>query len=258
MKITFSAKNKKVNRYFHEKYSSDNCDDLNIEDIEAFKCELASAIIDEYEKPLISKIINTQYSYYGQEEIKEIDKRIRENLDGTESIALQRREIIENELDKYFSEYDKINLEGFVNFRLGDYIDELVDIISISVEEYIIAEEYEEFLSMMKSYLALQKTKYSKMEVVLYHNNFKLYNSKHTDITEQAIKCCFGNELDMFFRIEDLLLNLLIICAPKELIVHNVNSNIEKEFLNTLKAIFGERMKLCDGCKLCTRDIQIK
>ena len=54
---------------------------------------------------------------------------------------------------KYIIENKSMILDGFVTFRLREYIKYLDNIIDIAVNKYIIEKEYSEFISLLKMYV---------------------------------------------------------------------------------------------------------
>ncbi len=257
MNIELHAKNANVNNHFYNKYP-ENEGYLEIENIDAFVRDAAETIINNYEKPLVKKLISEHYKSLSDEEKNIIFCTVCDCLDSDEYTVNEKLAVIESELKDYFTEFRNINIEGFVSFRLEKYIDILVDIISAVLEEKLAAEERAEFCGVMRGYLEMQVSVYDYLEVIVFKDKFKLLNEDNEDITKEAITSCFSNNVGMFFRADDLLLNLLIITAPKKVVLHKGDVNPHTELYEVLNGIFGSRISVCSGCKLCNTDREVK
>ena len=56
---------------------------------------------------------------------------------------------------------------------------------------------------------------------------------------------------DISFSSNDLALNTLLNIIPKSITIHLVDGYPD-EFINTLKLIFGEKVKICEDCDICS------
>ena len=54
---------------------------------------------------------------------------------------------------------------------------------------------------------------------------------------------------DISFSSNDYALNTLIGKLPQTIHLHLISP--KDEFINTLELIFGEKIKICDGCEIC-------
>ena len=59
-----------------------------------------------------------------------------------------------------------IIIDGFVNFRLTDYIKELGDIADKAVEEYIAEREYNEFIKLLRYFVEIQESKLDTINII--------------------------------------------------------------------------------------------
>ena len=58
-------------------------------------------------------------------------------------------------------------MEGFIRFRLKDYIEELKYIIDGSVDELLIDREYNEFIKLLRYFVEIQEPKVEEVHVLL-------------------------------------------------------------------------------------------
>lgn len=98
---------------------------------------IASVIQKEYDNYFIDKIIERNYFYIFQEEqetIKRIAKKILLASKENENIG---KEILKNIIFDYLINNKKMILEGFVKFRIKEYLDTLDYIVELAVTSYL-------------------------------------------------------------------------------------------------------------------------
>lgn len=120
---------------------------------------LTDTIIHFYERKLLKRILEYNYFYFNPLEKKEIIEIAKTFIESD----------IVSEEDNYFAiyyavlDYIKENkslvLEGFINFRLQNYMKNLDYIIDLSVNKFITDKEYLEFVNMLKLYVSLTPSK---------------------------------------------------------------------------------------------------
>ena len=113
---------------------------------------LTYLVLDLYENLILEKLIDLDYFYFSPSEQDEILNICINNLNYENS--LDRFQDIQNSFFDYFQENKRINLSGFINFRLFNYIKYLDSIIDICVNKFIINKEYLEFVNLLKSYIS--------------------------------------------------------------------------------------------------------
>lgn len=208
---------------------------------------LSYVVIDFYEPILIKDLINTNYFYFSTEEKKQIYNLCLTNIDFSSSICMVN--IISGAFYEYFAENKYVILDGFVNFKLKDFIKELDSVVDMCVNKFILDKEYNEFISLLKAYI---QTTQSNSNII--HLIYKNQESILLDSSKNVIR--FDNDFinqkylsDISFSSNDFALNSLLTLLPKKLYVHLIDK--EDDFINTLKLIFGSRIFICTDCDLC-------
>lgn len=208
---------------------------------------LSYIIIDFYEPLLIKNLINTNYFYFSTDEKTKIYNMCLTNIDFSSSVSMLNT--ISNTFYDYFSNNKYVILDGFVNFRLKEYIKSLDSVVDMCVNKFIIDREYNEFISILKSYIATTPCGSCVIHLI-YRNQESILLDDKKDIIE------FNNDLvyqkylsDISFSSNDLALNLLLTLLPQKLYIHVLDE--EDDFINTLKLIFDSRVYICTDCDLC-------
>lgn len=208
---------------------------------------LSYVVIDFYEPILIKKILDINYFYFSSEEKKHIYNLCLTNVDFSNSISMVN--IISSSFYNYLSANKSVILDGFVNFRLKDYIKELDAVVDMCVNKFIIDREYNEFIDLLKSYIFSTPCGYGTVHLIYKNQESILLDSSKNVIS-------FNDDLinkkylsDITFSSNDFALNSLITLLPKKLYIHLIDE--EDDFIKTLKLIFDNRVFICTDCDLC-------
>ena len=221
--------------------------DSNIEKFENIVANLIlDTILEFYQEKIIKRIINVNYFYFDDFERNIIFENCVEFLKQDE---FEIKETLFHEIKAYIKDNRNIVLEGVANFRINEYIKLIDNIVDMSVNKYIIEKEYKEFINLLKIYV---NTSESKMEIIhlIYVNGESILLDKDKNIIQ--IDCNINNAKylsDITFSSNDIALNTLLSILPSKIEVHIINE--EDEFINTLKLIFENRIKICTECNIC-------
>ncbi|OPZ94268.1 MAG: YtxC-like family protein [Firmicutes bacterium ADurb.Bin419] len=219
---------------------------------------LADYIIEQYEEKLILRIINSNYCYFNSIEKKEIlklalliikndDKNFLSSL-----YQIRRRNIIIRKLIEYFESSDKVILDGFVNFRLKDYVKDLEEIVDKAVDDFLTEREYKEFIRLLRYFVDIQEPKFNVIHVLVdYDSKYILLDEHKREITNECIQEFMNDIPEGEINFDDLLVSSLITMAPKKVVIHSAKSFRNKELLETIKNVFWGKAIICPDCELC-------
>lgn len=219
---------------------------------------LAEHVIQQYEEKLLIRIINSNYGYFNSSEKKEIlcisQKTIRndDKVFFNTLFQIRRRNMIVKKLMEYFEGSSSIILDGFVNFRLKDYIKELEDVIDNAVDDFLIEREYKEFIRLLRYFVEIQDSKFNFVHVVMQcGDKYVLLDEKKQEITNDCIRDFLTELPESEINHDDLLVSSLITLAPKSIIIHNWERFKNQKLLDTIKNVFSGKVVLCSGCNIC-------
>lgn len=218
------------------------------DNVEQFKNIVASLIIDVikefYQNKILKRIINVNYFYFDPYERDMI-------LEGCNEF-LQEEEIEETifpELKNFLNEHRNIFVEGIVNFRLSEYMKFLDNIVDMAVNKYIIEKEYKEFINLLKLYVSTTESKTDLIHLIYVHGESILLDKNKKVIQDNEDINNAKYLSDISFSSNDIALNTLLSILPMRIEVHLLDA--EDEFINTLKLIFDNRIKICTDCNIC-------
>lgn len=212
---------------------------------------LSSLIIKFYEKDLIRHIINCNYFYFTEMEQRKIfeitnNYLIEKDLDE----AYIRKDSIMISCIEYFANNKSVILDGFVNFRIKDYVKIIDYLVDMAVNKFVIDREYTEFIDLLKCYInsrdccsSLVHLVYKNQESILLDEFKNIIKTKDSILNSKYLS-------DISFSSNDYTLNSLLSLLPEKIYIHLIDE-IEDEFINTLKLIFGNRVNICNDCNIC-------
>lgn len=217
---------------------------------------LAFFILDEMEQQLLRGIITGHYRYVDEVDISSIEHYCRQVLDQHEPNAdlprsrLRRQKRIADSLFAYLEQHCEMNVAGFVRFRLADYMDELREVAEYAIDEYIMDQQYQEFISLLKYFVYIQETKIPVAH--LMHrggNEFTLYNEQMKPIDTEQFEGFTLELIDKEINFEDMIVSTLISVSPQKIVIHTRDP--EEQVIKTIMQIFENRAIVCTYCKLC-------
>ncbi len=220
---------------------------------------LADYIIKQYEEKLLARIINSNYCYFNAAERKEIlahairivrneDKNFLNSL-----FQMRRRNVIIRKLLDYFEGSNSLILDGFVNFRLKEYIKELEEVVDKAVDDFLMDREYREFIKLLRYFVDIQEPKFNVVHVTPHHEGkYVLMDENRTEITNECIQEFVNEIAGGEVNFDDLLVSSLITLSPRRIIIHGTDTFRNKELLETIKNVFAGKIVICSGCELCS------
>lgn len=219
---------------------------------------LTDHIIQQYEEKLLIRIINSNYGYFNSSEKKDILRISRKIIRNDDKVffntlfQIRRRNMIIKKLLEYFESSSIIILDGFVNFRLKDYIKELEDVIDNAVDDFLIEREYKEFIRLLRYFVEIQESKFNYVHVIMqYDDKYILLDEKKQEITNECLQEFISELPETEISRDDLLVSSLITLAPKKIIIHNWERFKNQKLLDTIKNVFSEKVIQCEGCSIC-------
>ncbi|TDA68257.1 MAG: hypothetical protein D9V47_08390 [Clostridia bacterium] len=210
---------------------------------------VASLLTEQWEEQLISKIVNDNYYFFQQGEDVDVKQRARQIL---ATAAADRSSKVAGSLLTYLEDNDYLNLDGFLNFRLPDYLGQLEEAVDKAVDEYLVEKEYKEFMRLLRYFVANQEPRVDKVQVFLSSPGvFQVYDNEDSVLTNTG-RGGFQVELRRKeVNYEDVLISALITIAPRSILLHVAGSGELETTVSTLKNVFAEKLQICPGCPKC-------
>lgn len=205
-------------------------------------------IVENCERDIIYNTIKQNYEGFSESDIEFIAVNVESRL----SLGKERRiQNISSEVFDYLEGAESINVIGFIRFRLKGYRKEIEEITDMTIEKYVCEREYYEFIELLREYIKFQPIGFEVLNVVSDGEKNRYVDKDGKDLTKT-----FQREyaFDMDLTEDDKLLTALVLSVPKKIIWHGWEKIRSREIKKTLIEIFGGRISLCKGCKLCKKD----
>ena len=218
---------------------------------------LSDVIIDNWEQRLLHKLIHASYYYFNKEEQDTILNYAGRNLNSGEGDrsaeqTVSRKRAILHRVLEYLDSGRELVLEGFVTFRLKDYVEELEDAVDRAVDDFLMEKEYTEFIRLLRYFVEAQEPRIDEVHVVVFPGGgFKLQDSTGQTIHNEYLEEFVVEMVDSAVNYEDLLISSLITIAPARVRLHVPELTGRDEAVETVRSVFGERVTLCRGCDTC-------
>lgn len=208
---------------------------------------LTDTIIKFYEIHIIRRILGFNYFYFDEFERNKIEEVCIESLKNNK--FKNRNKTICNKIQKYLKKNKSMILDGFVTFRIKEYIEKIDELVDEGVNKYIVEKEYAEFISLLKMYVNSKEPETEEIHLI-YTNGESILLDKNKDIITIANNSFNAKYLsDITFSSNDFALNALLSLLPKKINVHLITK--KDEFIDTLCLIFEEKVYMCTDCNIC-------
>lgn len=216
-------------------------------------------VIENYRKKEMFEFLTDNYFFLKQSEILEVENEIMkvlkcENLNDNEGsvYCLNRISSIINKIQECISENQEINVDGFLTFRMRKLRKEIDEVIEKVIEMYMVEKEYNEFVKLLKYFVNIQECKIEEVNIIINENNkYKVEDKEGRDLYKDFLKELTGDEKDLEVNIEDILISGLITSSPENIVIHGKENCNNKEFLETIQNVFGDKVKYPDKADEC-------
>lgn len=207
-------------------------------------------VIENYRQKEMFEFLIDNYFFLKQNEILEVEEKImnvlslNEKVDDEKSIyCLNIVNSIIEKIRECISEKQEINIDGFITFRMRKLREDIEKIIDKVVEKYMVDKEYEEFVKLLKYFVDIQESKIDEIKIYIdERDNYIVKDGFGKDLYKDFLVQVAGNASDLNINIEDILISGLITSSPKKITIYGTNNCSNKEFINTIKSVFGDRV----------------
>ena len=208
---------------------------------------ITETILEFYEINIIRRILSFNYFYFDEMERRKIGEICIESLKNNK--LKNRNKTIYSKVKKYVVKNKSMILDGFVTFRIKEYIEKIDELVDEGVNKYIIEKEYAEFISLLKMYVNSKDPETEEIHLI-YTNGESILLDKNKDIITISNNNFNAKYLsDITFSSNDFALNALLSLLPKKINIHLITK--KDEFIDTLCLIFENRVYMCTDCNIC-------
>lgn len=216
-------------------------------------------VVDNYRKKEMFEFLTENYFFLKQTEIMEVEDEILKALKCEDSFkdedsiyCLNRINSVIEKIRECILEKQELNINGFITFRMRKLRDDIEKIIDKIVERYMIEKEYKEFIRLLKYFVEIQECKIDTINIIIQEgNHYIVKDEEGKNLYRDFLEELTGSEDNLDVNMEDILISGLITSAPRNIVIHKKENSLNKEFLDTIENVFGNRVIYCEGCSDC-------
>ncbi|WP_442601576.1 sporulation protein YtxC [Paenibacillus sp. KN14-4R] len=216
-------------------------------------------LLVEVEPHLLKDMIRKEYHYQETKDIDSIEKYCEQFLYGehTETAATsaearkRRKAKLSAALYEYIERHVTLNLDGYTRFRLGEYMEELREIVEYAIDEYTMEQQYQEFISLLKYFVYIQEAKVPVAHLIHKGGHeFDILNELMQPINPADFESTLTMEhLEKDMNFEDMIVSTLITVSPASIFIHTREPDLS--IIKTIRQIFEDRTQVCSSCRIC-------
>lgn len=218
---------------------------------------VSEEIVNRWEDHHIRRLIRAHYGYFDLAEQEKIYRYACRSLYPDEEhnpsspARLRRRSMVLARLSEYLERYTELVVDGFITFRLKDYVEELEDAVDLAVDEFLMDKEYTEFIHLLRYFVEIQEPRVDRVDVYLDPDgSFRLMDTEGRPVGRERAAFAAGELAEGLVDQEDLLIGTLIALMPSSIILHS-SRQVPRQATEAVQKVFGSRVRFCPGCTGC-------
>jgi putative sporulation protein YtxC len=218
---------------------------LESENINIISGILGDIIIENLQIRHLVKLLKQDYCFLSEKEQCDILVRVLKKLwygaDGNRNDLNAIKKDVQKRLYDILNDgIEEIVLEGFMRFRMRNYLEVWEKELQLSVEDYIRQKEYDEFIEILRLFVKIRVPREQQVHIIadLTINDYLITNG---NLMKLKIKFV-GVETNK----EDALLSALVNIAPTKIVIHNKDRFWDAKILETIKDVFENRVEFSE------------
>lgn len=132
-----------------------------------------------------------------------------------------------------------VMLEGFMRFRMKDYLEAWENELTLCVEEYVRKREYVEFVEILRLFVKIRIPRVRQVHICVDGNGQYMLLDDRLCLLKNHFS---GQRMDK----DDVLLSTLVNMAPLSIVVHNKDRFFDARIIETIKDVFGQRVEFSE------------
>jgi putative sporulation protein YtxC len=251
------------NTHFIKIFCSD--EDYNKKTVNTFNLYMANVlykiVISEFYNKEMYNFLSDTYFFLKHEELNDVGQLSLKALKGEGAIidesnvyCINRKNGMIDKIVQCIEENNEININGFITFRMKELREDLESIVDKVVERYMVEKEYSEFIKLLKYFVEVQESKIDEVNIVIdKEGNYEVKDSEGKDMLNDFLSDLSESRISSNTNMDDIIISGLITNAPEIIKIHCVENCKNKELIETIKNVFGERAQFCNDCDICIK-----
>ncbi|MCS1351572.1 putative sporulation protein YtxC [Mechercharimyces sp. CAU 1602] len=224
---------------------------------------LADYILSYKAHAIIRSLIQKQFQYAHPEETDEIEAHVhlllreRERKQKEKGVRLTYEDRVARGVAHFLAAHQQVAVDGFLHFRMKSYRRSLERVVEKAIEDYMLDQEYKEFIQLLRYFVQIQESKMPLVHVLhVGQRRFRLLDREGSPVQVEVEGSPSSDLMEQVHSHEDLVVSTLLTMAPAHVILHS--RHLEENVIRTLVQIFEGRIVVCEGCSDCTASLYLK
>ncbi|MEG1524851.1 MAG: sporulation protein YtxC [Clostridia bacterium] len=146
--------------------------------------------------------------------------------------SLEQPARIRDGLVRYLGEEHRLNLEGYMRFRMRDQVERWRESIDHAAAEQILRREYTELLGVLSSFVQTEEPQAGELSICIHPDgSCTLTDDMNAHI--EYVDCS-----------EDGIMSLLVGMAPTQLTVYDLSGGAGQRLTDAIRRVFAGRVKI--------------
>lgn len=206
---------------------------------------VAQYITGELSREIMKEILQEYFFYLRNGEQQEILELVNQ-----ESRCHDFKKVEERLLTFFKEGRSHLDMEGFLRFRLGDYVKNLYRLIDLRVSKLINQKELPEYIILLKDILKFQEPRVEVLHLdVDYMGHLRI--SSVFPFPQGDPRVVTWERFSDSRHYEDTIVHALVWLAPCKLVLHRQVFLSYPQVSTVLSEIFENRISGCSNCRLC-------
>lgn len=198
-----------------------------------------------HEEKLILKYIRDKKLFFLKSKLNRLREKVREYLRDYSFGEYDLEARAKLELRNYIREKPKLELWGFVEFRMKYYKAAVYEAIEMSLADLELEFEHQKYIELLRCLVDIQKPKEEEISIIFDKNSCSLIDKDKNIIDYELIKV-LGNEVaEEGIEFEDMLMGTLLTKAPKRIHIYKYDS-LNDKFINMIENVFENKVRTYD------------
>ncbi|MDF0727487.1 putative sporulation protein YtxC [Cytobacillus sp. S13-E01] len=166
----------------------------------------------------------------------------REEIPTTTDLA-PREKLIMKALQEFLVVPISFSFESFLKFRLRKYTERLLHYVEVSIDEYKLEQEYQNFIQTLRDFTSERMAKMEHVNI-LHGDQLTIYNEHFTELRKNELMKFVDRKLfqNHPMHIDSSIIAPLVSIAPE--VIHLYTNQVDHGIVQTIRNIFQERVQI--------------
>jgi putative sporulation protein YtxC len=214
---------------------------------------LRDFIVRFVEDRLLLSMISDTFYFKNEEEQQQILQLAHSFLEGErydyrsgKQPPAARETLVMGALLPFLKDGLSFSFASFVTFRLKRYIDRLRHYVELAIDEYKLEQEYQNFVQMLRDYVAAREAKWETVHLVHRSPHFLFFDEQFRHVPKSELKQWIDRNLSVSqpMYIDSSVLAPLVSIAPRTIYLYTAHR--DEGMVQTIQNIFQERLCFCE------------